>query len=488
MNIFITENAYCFSKKAMNPFKKFFDRYKRTQILNLLTQSAPEAIEAHGRKLILPAFRRAARQLPAYRKILSDYGLSSDDINTLTDFKQKVPVIAKEDIFPSSAIEELLMQGQVNSLANVMVSSGFSEKNSYGFGTFSDRQETAFMIDTILEYLFQISRKKTFLLNCLPMGVKIPSALPMAETSVRSDLALSILQKLQTAFEQFLIVGDPCFLKKLVEDGCTAGLDWPKINVSLILGSEWFSDSYRHYMAQLLGVDFNRPEQGYIGANFGVTELDLSLAHETIETIRLRAEMQKNPEFRRKVLGNQGRQVCPELLVYYPNRFFLETSSQHELIFTMLNPKALTPLIRYNTNDNGFLLSHNTLKNILAEEQRGDLLPKLKLPLLALQGRTNKNLDLQGKSVYPEDIKEGLYSDTEVAGLTTGCFRMSGQQNIGQIEIQLKKHIPLTPDLRQKFRKALLKFAGADMEIVVYHYHDFPYGMSLNYERKFVYI
>ncbi len=472
----------------MNSIKNLLDQYKRTHILKLLTRSAPEDIETYGCKLILPAFQRAAQILPAYRKFLSGHGLSRAAIKTLTDFQTKVPALTKEDIFPSSPIQDLMQEGQLKSLANVTVSSGFSGENSYGFGSFSDRRQTAFMIDTVLEYLFQTSRKKTFLLNCLPMGVKIPSALPMAETSVCSDLAISILQKLQTVFEQFLIVGDPYFLKKLVEDGCTSGLDWPKINVSLILGSDWFSDSYRHYMAQLLGVNFDQPDQGYIGANFGVTELDLSLAHETIETIRLREELQRNPEFREKILGGLDRRACPELLVYYPNRCFLETTSHHELLFTMLTPKTMTPLIRYNTRDTGLLIPHNTLKEILTEEGRTDLLPELKLPLLALQGRANKHINLGGKTVSPEDIKEGLYSDLEVAGLTTGYFRISGQGDSGQIEIQLKEHIPLTPDLRQKFRKALLKFTNTDMEIVIYHYHDFPYGMSLNYERKFVYI
>ncbi len=475
-------------EKDMNSIKSLFDQYKRTCLLKLLTRSAPEDIEAYGRKLILPAFQRAARKLPAYRKFLSRHGLSRDAVKTLTDFQTHVPVLTKEDIFPSYPIQELLQEGQLKFLANVTVSSGFSRESSFGFGTFTDRGQTAFMIDTLLEYLFHVSRKRTFLLNCLPMGVKIPSSLPMAETSVCSDLAISILQKLQTAFEQFLIVGDPYFLKKLVEDGCTAGLDWPKINASLILGSDWFSDSYRHYMAQLLGVDFNQPDQGYIGANFGVTELDLSLAHETIETIRLREELQRNPDFRQKILGGPSGRACPELLVYYPNRSFLETTPQHELLFTMLNPKILTPLIRYNTRDTGRLIPHNTLQEILTQEGRRDLLPELKLPLLALQGRANKHINLGGKTVSPEDIKEGLYSDLEVAGLTTGYFRISGQGDSGQIEIQLKEHIPLTPDLRQKFRKALLKFTNTDMEIVIYHYHDFPYGMSLNYERKFVYI
>ena len=473
----------------MTSLHNFIDIYKRRRILNLLTQSEPDVIEAYGRKRIIPAFQRAAQRLPAYRKLLADYDISADDIIALDEFKRKVPVITKADLFASASMEDLVVDGRLNTLANVTVSSGFTGENSCGIGSFADRRQTAFMIDTTLEYLFNISRKKTFLLNCLPMGVKIPSALPMAETGVRSDLALSILQKLRTGFEQFLIVGDPYFLKKLIEDGCAAGLDWPGINVSLILGADWFSDSYRNYLAELLGIDFDRPDRGYIGANFGITELALSIGHETIETIRLRQALQKDSNLRKQILGNLPGEASPEILVYYPNRFFLENApDSHELVFSTLDPAALTPLIRYNTKDTGVLLPHNTVRAALTRTPGAErlLLPELKLPLLALQGRANQHLNLAGKTVRPEDIKEGLYSDPEVAGLTTGYFRMSAQQDIGQIEIQLKKNIPLTADLRQKFRKALLKLAAADLEIVIYHYQDFPYGMELNYERKFI--
>ncbi len=57
--------------------------------------------------------------------------------------------------------------------------------------------------------------------------------------------------------------------------------------------------------------------------------------------------------------------------------------------------------------------------------------------------------------------------------------------NEGKIEIQLKKGVTQTEDLKVKFTNALLKYVDADLEIKLYHYQDFPYGMELDYERKF---
>jgi len=51
-----------------------------------------------------------------------------------------------------------------------------------------------------------------------PHGVKIPTSLPVADTSVRPDMALAIYKKFSDKFDQTIFVSDPHFLKKLVEE------------------------------------------------------------------------------------------------------------------------------------------------------------------------------------------------------------------------------------------------------------------------------
>ena len=218
----------------------------------------------------------------------------------------------------------------------------------------------------------------------------------------------------------------------------------------------------------------------------GIAELDLNLFHESLYTIRIRRLAQDDPEFRRAIFGHETK-ICPELYHYYPHRMFLEAlpedKEEKELVFSMLSPHMLIPLIRYNSKDTGDIIPYNKLKNILMKFGKNDLIPDLKLPLVWVGGRIERFLEVNGKRVYPEEIKQGLYEDFEVAAKTTGYFKLNKESKI--LEVQLKKNVVLSNDLQGRFAKALLKYCDADLPIVLYAYQDFPYGMELDYERKF---
>lgn len=464
--------------------KRFIDHWKRRRILNLLTTSDPAVIEQWGARQLLPAFYRATR-MPAYAQLLKEKGIDHRRIKTIAEFQKKIPIFTKHDFFGGRFnVKEICVDGNLSGMKLALSSSGFSGVYSYGINTHYNQKHIAFSIDTALEYVFKISKRKTFLVNCLPMGVKVPTELQIAETSVRSDMARAIIKKFSSHFDQILIVSDPHFLKKLVEDGLEEGMDWKKMNVSLILGEDWFSENFRRYLAQLLGIDFNHPEKGLIGSTMGVAELDFNLFHETITTVRIRQEMQNNPQLTEKLLGKKMT-IAPILFHYYPHRMYLETTPQNELVFSMLSPHFLIPLIRYNSHDQGYIIPYQKLADTLKGIGRNDLIPDIKLPIVAVAGREGRWLNLNGKIVTPEEIKEGLYSDFEVAAITTGYFKMKQKDNKGIIEIQLKKGVSPTSQLQHKITKATLKYVDCDLEILIYPYQTFPYGMELDYERKF---
>ncbi len=469
----------------MVQFKKKYTDWKRKKALKFLTDSDPKEIMSLGEKYLIPAFKRAATRMPAYAKLLSDKGVNHKEINTIDDFQKRVPVFTKKDFFVDTPMEQLCVDKDIRSLKLAVTSSGFSGLFSLGMSTEQDQNQIIFSVDTLFEYLINISEKKTFLINCVPMGVKIPTSLPIAEVSVRSDMALALIKKFSPYFEQFLIIGDPHFLKKIIEDGIEQGTNWKDLPVNFITGEDWFSENYRLYLADLLGIDFNKPGSGFFGANFGIAELDLSLFHESTYTIRLRQELQNNTSLRERFFG-KNMKITPIIFHYYPHKVFLETTQNNELLFSMLNTDLLMPLIRYNSQDQGVIRSYEDVKKILTEENCQHLIPDLKLPLVSVTGRSNRSLTVHGETVTPEEIKEGLYSDYEVAFLTTGYFKLSQMvDNEGKIEIQLKKGVKKTAELETKFSKALLKYVDTNLDIQFYDYQDFPYGMELDYERKF---
>ncbi len=225
----------------MKMLTRFLQKRKRKKAINLLCTLAPEKIENFGKSLILAAFRRAAKKVPAYQKILKEHNLDYRSIKDIESYKKSVPVIDKRATFNRFEIDELCAGGTIKDMKLAMSSSGFSGTYSFGINTDYNQKTIADSIDTAMEYIFDISGRKTFLVNCIPMGVKVNTSLQIAEASVRSDMAIAIIKKFSHKFEQTLIVSDPYFLKKLVEEGNEEKIDWKKISASLIFGEDWFS-------------------------------------------------------------------------------------------------------------------------------------------------------------------------------------------------------------------------------------------------------
>jgi phenylacetate-CoA ligase len=103
--------------------------------------------------------------------------------------------------------------------------------------------------------------------------------------------------------------------------------------------------------------------------------------------------------------------------------------------------------------------------------------------LLALEGRDRERLP-NGSHVAV--YKDALYADHEVAHQLTGAFRvvMTGER--------CTLHVQLTPAgsggaaLEQRLLEVLPAAARPDA-LVLWPYDRFPYGMSVDYERKFAY-
>lgn len=468
----------------MNKFLAYLEKKKRQQAINFLRTASPELIEKLGERNLIPAFQRAATKVPGYQKILKEHNVDYRQVIDTAAFKRLVPVIDKQTIFPRFEIEELCVGGTIKEMKLAMSSSGFSGVYSFGINTERNQKNVAKSIDTALDYVFDISNKETFLINCVPMGVKVNTSLKVSENSVRSDMAIAIIKKFSHKFAQTVIVSDPHFLKKLAEEGNQAKIDWQALNISLISGEDWFSESFRSYLAELIKVDLNNPQGRFVGATMGIAELDLNLFHESKYTISIRRKAQEDALFRKALFGENCK-ISPILFHYYPHRIFLE-SLGGELVFSMLSPYMLIPLLRYNSKDSGWIFPYIQVKDVLTKYGYTDLLPDLKLPLVAVGGRKDRFLEVDGKRLYPEEVKQGLYEDFEVAALTTGYFKLN--QAGRKIEIQLQKGVTPTVELESRFKHALLKYSDLDLPVTLYRYQDFPYAMELDYERKFHHI
>jgi acyl-coenzyme A synthetase/AMP-(fatty) acid ligase len=126
------------------------------------------------------------------------------------------------------------------------------------------------------------------------------------------------------------------------------------------------------------------------------------------------------------------------------------------------------------------------MKEILNETGHLELLPELKLPLVWVAGRNDRFLEVAGKRIFPEEIKQGLYEDFQVAAETTGYFRLNKAK--GNLEIQLSPGITVSQALKERFNKAIFKYCSVEVPLLIYPYQEFPHAMVLDYERKFLHV
>jgi phenylacetate-CoA ligase len=462
-----------------------FNNLKRKRIRNYLTGSSPESLLSGIPGKVIAAYQRAFNNCAAFRKLMEDQSIRPGEIKTMEDFRERVPVIDKNSFFTAFPFNEYIAPTDFRNIKNVMTSSGFSGKFAYGADLRKSSKNARFFVDTALDLLFNTCYKKTFLINCTPMGVHVETSLPLAETSVRSDMAIALLQKVSPFYDQTIIIGDPFFLKKLVEEGCEAGINWKKLNLSLVLGQDWFPESLRSYLATRIDINPDRDSDRYILATMGLTELGLNVFHETPETVRIRRMAQQDDRLREELFGKE-RKACGYLFHYYPMRFYIEESIEGALLFTTLSKSSVIPLIRYCSDDCGWLVSYNHLAHLLADFKLDHLKPSLKLPLATMSGRASNYISLNDIKLYPEDLKLGLFEDGETASRTTGYFVLSVEEGVPVVQVQLKPGLAPSGSLRKIFSMAFQRHVAPELKINLYRYYEFPYGMELNYEKKFL--
>lgn len=466
---------------------------ERRLIRRMLRRVHPEALMRKGRKWLLPAFRRAAARSPAYRTLLAEAGVDPASIRTVEDFIARCPILEKANTFRRFGIRELLC-GDVgqDELASIITSSGHGG-NGFAFGISSWKQlrGAARLIDIGLDMAFDVGTRRTLLVNCLPMGVTFQSNLVcVANVSVREDMACAILDRAAPLFEQIVLCGDPLFLKKLCDHAQDIGLDWKRFRVHVIVGEETFPETFRDYLAGVLGNDPDDPASGLIGSSMGVGELGLNLFNETRETVALRRACISNPALLENLTGINGAvSPAPTFMVFNPLRTFVEVVNQDihgigDLVVTVMDERAPIPLMRYATGDRMQMLTGKRIAAVSDQLPPGMALPTA--PVVALHGRDKDRLPGGG---HVDLFKEALYRDPGIARELTGAHRITIEGGTLRWKVQARRGAAEDlASLAERLHAQLIPILpDRSLNVVVQGYDAFPYGRTIDYERKFGY-
>ena len=418
----------------------------------------PETVARATEARALESFRRTARAVPAYRSLLRQSCVDPRQIVTIGDFHRLVPVVSKERLFDSYRLSALVANGRIGDGTLVFTSSGYSGSFSFGVETAQQTSTLTERIDALLDYYFRVCSKRTLIVNALPGGVRIPTrAALVAELGPRPEAVLRVLEGLGSDLEQIVLVAEPLLAKELAEQARERGFDLAALRVSAIVGGEFVADSFRRYLAPLLG--------GELFTSFGISELGLSLAHDTAELRRVASALDRDRALRAQVLD--GAPFAPELLQYYPDQYYLETpqlDGRRSLVATTLDPERLLPLVRYRSGDWAEVLPGGALAERLARAGHPELAPASRLPVLAVYGR-GASLEAPGRRVYPEQIKSALFQDPELARLVTGRFRLEpGDRPL--LRVECRHHELPSAGLRERFLPQLERHGAHELDVV----------------------
>jgi phenylacetate-CoA ligase len=430
--------------------------------------------------------------VPAYADILTRHGVDPASVTDLDAFRARVPLTDKTTTFLAYPVRELCRGGTLTGIKSIIPSSGHSGTFAFSVDTAEGAALAAKGADLAFEYVLEISTRRGLVLNCYPMGLQVPTSMAVANTGVSADVALAIVRAVAAEFEQLVIVGQPLFVKKLVEDGVEQGIDWARLRTTLVTGGEGFVESWRTYMSGLIGIaDPDNPTTQFVASTMGAGELGLNLFHEIPETIRIVRRAYRDPGLREALFG-AGVTHTPHFFLYYPMRSFIEEIPAPgwpggDLAVSHTALDLPLPLLRYRTGDLVRLIPHRRLEEILGHYAPDLAVPGLKLPCAGVFGRRDA-LPLGRDRVTAETLKEALFFDAEVARAVTGFFHARAEGRELRVDVQLREGKKASSELDDRLARALRSAlpSGASPRARTFETHAYP--QRTTHERKHHYL
>ncbi|WP_412851879.1 hypothetical protein [Ectothiorhodospira shaposhnikovii] len=470
--------------RVTDNLRRTWRRLQRRFLLRQLSRQRPETLRALSRRRLEQCFTRAATGSPAYGTLLREAGLNTHPMKAEAILRD-APLLDKGNTFGRFPLQALMIEGTPpQTLGGILTSSGHGgDRFAFGLTTHRQMATGPDAIDLGLQMAFGVDDHSTLLVNCLPMGVVFNSrTVCVANVSVREDMALAIIRQASPLFDQVILCTDPLFLKRLLDHAAEQGFDWSQVRLQAILGEETFSEDFRSYAGARLGIDPDTPEGPMIGSSMGVGELGLNLFFETRETIAARRALHRR----------QPLHPPPFFFCYNPLRTLVEIhapddNGNGELVVTVLDPQATIPLIRYRTGDTARWPRAEDFSDLPCPV--AEALQHGPLPMIALQGRAKDRI---GSGWRVDHFKSLLYRDPRVADCVSGAFRVDPQAQQWEVQVRSGLATPSPAEVADRLQ-ALVHAEAVDRQrppprVRCYPHEDFPYGMGLDYERKFTYL
>lgn len=406
-----------------------------------------------GEREALDLFHTAARKVPAYKDFLKKSAIDHEKIKTIEEFVKYVPIIDKQSYISQYPLADLCMDGRLS--ANRIISGSSGSSGAPFFwprGAWQDSEGTE-MFGEVYDRIFEMKGRSTLLVICYAMGMWIAGTFALTTAlsyidkgrptnvitpGIDKEEAAKAIKQLASSFDQVVLVGYPPIIKDVITEGMRIGVDWKNTKTRLLLSSEAFSEEWRDYVLELVGSkDPYRDTSSIYGtADAGIFGI------ETPFSTLVRRIYNHHTDLKDEIFGTN---ILPTLVQYEPTRRYFEEING-ELVFTS---NAGLPLVRYNTQDNGGVLSTSEVTSPIAKELSTQSKAlnidagEWQRPFLFVNGRKLFVVTLYGANIYPENVKAGLI-DANVRDLVTGKFTMA-TKNANDMSQYLEVNVELAP-------------------------------------------
>jgi phenylacetate-coenzyme A ligase PaaK-like adenylate-forming protein len=376
-----------------------------------------------------------------YKKIYSD--IEIDKFETINDFINQIPIINKELVFNKENIFDLITVDN-----GVISPSAGTSSNNFSFRyELNSNSDDSFnrLLFSLLNLWFNISEKKTLIINAYPIGISLPKAsYTLINTATRDDLICFALDYFSEKFENIILIAQPHFIKHLVDTENFNSLKFDREKLNFIIGGNWFPYTFETYiLKKIYGVNF-KSYYNKIKSTMGTAETGLGVLVDFKENLRVYLSQDKLDE------------VIPLVYQYLPDRFFIEAIND-EMVLSILN--TFNPeLIRYNTQDKIKFPDNTAIPEQIKNHNLGNM--------VFLYGRGNYYLE-------KAKIAHNLYFDFEIAKLISGNYYLDEKQNLN---IQLNFEVDSNVILKEK----ITSLFSTEYKVNIFEYEKYPYKKSLD--------
>ncbi len=376
------------------------------------------------------------KNIPAYSKFLKKELCSQ---NIPLEFT-KLPLQNKQNYLLSYPITELSRKTDIEHFHIIGASSGFSKTGAI-YWPKRPCDEAGYMqsIESMLDANYNISKKRTLIIECLAFGmwiggmqiatairnISLSGRFPVTIATPGLDLkaAINVIDSYKEFFTQILIITNPSnipLFNALLKDN---KIELKAGTISFPVVGEYFTESFREHVCQSFGHPIDSPYAvwtGYGSADAG------DLGAETEGTIALRKYYHKNKELSKKKFGT----TSTPMILAASNNAYIEIINNNIIV----TKDQFIPLIRYNTGDTGGLIN----KEELEKQIPNDIYNNLPEKMIYVYGRADNAIIFYGTNLMITDIGEHFMSidkEKNYGGLFTVHQKQEGDVTCFQFTV-----------------------------------------------------